>query len=184
MKNIMRNIIYVLALYLSCSVAYAQQGFHTVGVGAEGALPLGDFGEAYGIGYGATGKAFYGISEIGDITGTLGYMRFGIKESSDFMSGHIAMIPIMFGYRHNFGGFYGEPQLGFVNLKSKIKMDLGGLEEFFGGFGSGSSSTTKFSLGLGGGMLFGDWDLGARFQILDNMNFLGVRIGYNFSIAK
>lgn len=180
----MKNITYLLALCLLCSVGYAQQGFHSVGIGVEGALPIGNFGDAYGIGYGATGKALYGITEKGDITGTLGYMRFGIKESSDFLSGHMAMIPIMFGYRHDFGGFYGEPQLGLVNLKSKIKMDLGGLEDIFGGFGSGSSSTTKFSLGLGGGLLFGDWDLGARFQIIDNMNFLGVRLGYNFSLAK
>lgn len=180
----MKNIIYVLALYLLCSVSYAQQGFHSVGIGAEGALPLGNFGDAYGIGYGATGKAFYGISELGDITGTLGYMRFGMKGSNDNFSGHMALIPIMFGYRHNFGGFYGEPQLGLMNVKAKVKMDLGGYEDIFGGFGSGSSSTTKFSLGLGGGLLFGDWDLGARFQILDNMNFLGVRLGYNFSLAK
>jgi hypothetical protein len=91
------------------------------------------------------------------------------------------MIPIMFGYRHDFGGLYGEPQIGLMMVKSKVKMDFGGLGDIFGDIG-GSASTTKISFGLGGGYVFGDWDLGARFQIVDNANFLGVRIGYNFSL--
>lgn len=160
-------------------LSYAQQGFHKVNVGAEVALPLGDFGNAYGIGFGATGKVFYGISEQGDITGSLGYIRFGMKEDQDMMSGNMGMIPIMFGYRHDFGGLYGEPQLGLMMLSSKVKFDDMGL-----GLSSmsGTHSQTKVSFGLGGGYMFGDWDLGARFQIVDNLNFLGLRIGYNFSL--
>lgn len=182
----MKKIIYILTLALMSHIGYAQQGFHKVGVGAEIGLPLGDFGDAYGIGFGATAKGFYGITEQGDITGTLGYLHFGIKESNEYMSGSMGMIPIMFGYRHDFGGLYGEPQLGLAILQSKVKMDfgdLGGLGGLFGDLsGSGSSSTTKVSFGLGGGYVFGDWDLGARFQITDNMNFLGLRIGYNFAL--
>jgi hypothetical protein len=177
----MKKIAYVLVLALVSSVSYAQQGFHKVGVGAEVALPLGDFGEGFGIGFGGTGKAFYGISEQADITGTLGYLHFGMKDESEFMSGSMSMIPIMFGYRHDFGGLYGEPQIGLMMVKSKVKMDFGGLGDIFGDIG-GSASTTKISFGLGGGYVFGDWDLGARFQIVDNANFLGVRIGYNFSL--
>lgn len=181
--NTIQKTLCVLALTLISSYGFAQKGFNGIGAGAEIALPLGDFGEAFGIGFGATGKAFYGISENGDITGTLGYLHFGMKEGGGMVSGSMGMIPIMFGYRHDFGGLYGEPQIGLMAVKSKVKMDLGGLEEILGGIGgSGSSSTTKVSFGLGGGYVFGSWDLGARFQILDNMNFLGARIGYNFSL--
>lgn len=175
----MKKIYFVLALTCISVLSYAQQGFHKVNVGAEIALPLGNFGNAYGIGFGATGKAFYGISEQGDITGTLGYMRFGMKGGTDMMSGSMGMIPIMFGYRHDFGGFYGEPQLGLMMVSSKVKFDDMGLG--LSGL-SGTHSQTKVSFGLGGGYVFGDWDLGARFQIIDNLNFLGLRIGYNFSL--
>lgn len=175
----MKKVYFVLALTCISVLSYAQEGFHKINVGAEVALPLGNFGNAYGVGFGATGKAFYGVSEKGDITGTLGYMRFGMKEDNNMVSGSMGMIPIMFGYRHDFGGFYGEPQLGLMMVSSKVKFnDMGlGLSGL-----SGTHSQTKVSFGLGGGYMFGDWDLGARFQIIDNLNFLGLRIGYNFSL--
>ncbi len=178
-KNIIEKLICALALTSICSFGYAQKGLHkVVGVAAEVALPLGDFGNAYGVGLGATGKAFYGVTEKGAITGTLGYLRFGMKEDSNTMSGSMGMIPIMFGYRHDFGGLYAEPQIGIMMLKSKVKFDDMGLG--LAGM-SGTHSTSKVSLGLGGGYVFGDWDLAARFQLVDNLNFIGVRIGYNFS---
>lgn len=180
--NIMRKFTYILILTLTCSLSYAQQGFHKLGVGAELGLPLGDFGEAYSIGFGATAKGFYGITAQGDITGTLGYLHFGIKESNEYMSGSMGMIPIMIGYRHDFGGFYGEPQLGLAILKSTVKMDFGGFGDLFDDLNSsGSSSTTKATFGLGGGYVFGQWDIGARFQITDNMNFL--RLAYRLPLC-
>lgn len=178
--NRMKKILLTTCILCIVWVANAQKkGFHGIGVGAEIALPMGDFGEGFGIGFGATGKAFYGITEQGDITGTVGYIHFGMKDESEFVSGSMGMIPIMFGYRHDFGGWYGEPQIGLMMLKSKVTMDDMG----FGLSGlSGSHSTTKISFGLGGGYVFGDWDMGARFQVVDNANFLGLRVGYNFSL--
>lgn len=178
--NNFKSFYLTTALICLGLLSYAQSGFHTIGVGAEVALPTGDFGKAYNIGIGATGKAYYGITEKGDITGTIGYIRFGLDEDTGYMSGSMSMIPIMFGYRHDFEGLYVEPQLGLMMLTSKVTFtnDMGiGL-----GAMSGSSSETKFGLGLGGGYQFGNWDLGARYQIVDNLNFLGVRVGYNFSL--
>ncbi len=176
----MKKILTTAFILCAVLTANAQnKGFHTVNAGVELGMPIGDFGNAYGIGFGATGKALYGITEKGDITGTLGYIHFGLKNESESVSGSMGMIPIMFGYRHDFGGLYGEPQLGLMVVKSKIDFD--GAGSGLTGFG-GSTSTSKISLGLGGGYMFGDWDLGARFQIIDNLNFLGVRVGYNFSL--
>lgn len=153
-------------------MSYAQEGFHKIGVGAEIALPMGDFSNGYSVGFGATGKAFYSISEDGDITGTLGYLYFGMK-STDYMSGHASIIPLQFGYHHNFDGLYVEPQLGLMFVTAKIK------ETGMFGF-EASNSETKFSLGIGGGYEYGDWDFGLRYQILEHANFIGLRIGYNF----
>lgn len=173
MKTIFTTALILCAVFV---VNAQSKGFHTINAGAELSLPIGDFGSAYGIGFGATGKALYGITDQGDITGTLGYIHFGMKNTDSTVSGSMSMIPIMFGYRHNFDGFYAEPQLGLTMVKSKVNFDDMGY-----GF-SGSVSATKLSIGLGGGYVFGDWDLAARFQIVDNLNFFGIRIGYNFSL--
>lgn len=177
--NLSKKFYCTLFFVCMSVLGYAQTGFHKVGVGAEIALPMGNFGSAYGIGFGATGKAFYGLSEKADITGTLGYIHFGMKNVNNMMSGSMGMIPIMFGYRHDFGGLYAEPQLGLMMLRSKVTFEESG----FGLSGmSGTYSTSKISFGLGGGYTFDDWDLGARLQIVDNLSFLAVRIGYNFSL--
>lgn len=179
--NSITKTLCVFALTFIGTATFAQTGFHKVGAGAEVALPMGDFGQAYGIGFGITGKVFYGINEKSDITGTLGYLHFGMKNDSDMMSGSMGMIPVMFGYRYDFGGLYGEPQIGLMAMRSKVKFNDSGLGGMFSDL-SGTSSTNKVSFGLGGGYAFGDWDLGARFQIVDNLNFIGVRVGYNFSL--
>lgn len=169
----------ILCTLLALNVSAQDKGFHTINAGVELGLPIGNFGNAYGIGFGATGKALYGITEQGDLTGTLGYIHFGMKNTGASMTGSMGMIPIMFGYRHDFGGIYGEPQLGLMIVKSKINFD--GMGGGMAGFG-GSASSSKVSVGLGGGYMFGDWDLGARFQIVDNLNFIGIRVGYNFAL--
>lgn len=178
--NVIGTMLCILTLIFAGTLCFAQTGFHRINAGAEIGLPVGDFGNAYGIGFGATGKAFYNINDKVDITGKLGYLHFAMKDDHDMMSGSMGMIPIMFGYRYNFGGFYGEPQLGFTNLRSKVKFNDSGLGGMLSSL-SGNSSTTKVSFALGGGYSFEDWDLGAHFQIVDQLNFFGLRVGYNFS---
>jgi len=176
----MKKILLTVSLLSIVGIANAQmRGFHTIGAGVEVALPMGDFGDGFGIGFGATGKVFYGITEQGDITGTLGYIHFSMKDESEYMSGSMGMIPIMFGYRHNFDGFYVEPQLGITSVRSKVTIKDMGM-----GFGNVSSSysDTKVSFAAGAGYVFGTWDLSARFQAVDNANFIGLRVGYNFEL--
>lgn len=175
----LKNFMMIIALLSVSSFSYAQKGFNTIGANVEFGVPIGDFGQAYGVGFGASGKVFYGISEAGSATGSLGFMRFGIKEDSQFMSGSMSMIPFQVGYRHLFGSLYGEPQLGLMVLRSKVSFDDMGLG--LSGL-SGTSSTTKVTLGLGGGYLMNSWDLGAKFQIVDNLNFFGLSVGYHFSL--
>lgn len=166
-----------MAFFMLGLGAMAQSGFYKVSAGADMALPMGDFSNGYSIGFGATGKVFYGISEDGDITGTLGYLYFGMK-NDEYVSGHVGMIPLQFGYKHDFGDFYVEPQLGlmFLSFKAEVK-DLGWVRGAYG-----TASETKFSLGIGGGYVFGDWDVGVRYQIVEYANFIGARIAYSFSI--
>ncbi|MDX1326139.1 MAG: hypothetical protein R3299_00445 [Arenibacter sp.] len=155
-------------------VGFAQDGFHKIGVGAEIGLPMGNFSNGYNVGIGATGKIYYGLNDDANITGTLGYIRFGLDAGPD-ASGHLGMIPIMFGYHHSFDGWYVEPQVGLVSLNSKFSNT---------GFGAGAwnYSSTEVSLSLGGGYSMGDWDFGLRYHIVSNANFLGARVAYKFEL--
>lgn len=178
-RKTFKNFMMIIALLTVSSFSYAQKGFNTISAQVDLGLPIGDFGQAYNVGFGASGKVFYGITEAGSATGSLGFMRYGIKEDSEYMSGSMTMVPIQVGYRHLFGSLYGEPQLGLMVLRSNVKFDDMGIG--LSGY-SGSSSTTKVTLGLGGGYMMNSWDLGARFQIVDNLNFFGVSVGYHFSL--
>lgn len=173
------NALLILGFIMIGSFAYAQEGFNKITVGAELALPVGDLSNLSSIGFGATGKVFYGLTNESSITGTLGYIHFPMK-SHPGMSGHVGMIPLQFGYYHDFGGFYIEPQLGLSFMNTKLEMK--GMDDFFGFDFSGTSSETKFGLGLGGGYNFGDWDVGVRYQIIQHANFLGARVAYSFDI--
>lgn len=177
MKKILTT---ALILYATLAVNAQQEGFHKISIGAEGALPIGDFGEGNNIGFGASGKVHYGITQQADITGMVGYLHFGMKNDTEYISARTGILPVLFGYRHRFDTFYVEPQVGFAHVLSKVtvKDDLGmGLSEW-----GGSASATKFSAAAGGGLEFGSWDLGARFQLIDNLNFLSIRLAYSLSL--
>lgn len=174
-----KYLLIVTAFIFMSSMTYAQKGRITASLGADVALPLGDFGEYSKIGFGGTGKGHYGISDQGDITLTLGYLSFGSKGSNDFMSIKTGMVPIMPGYRHKFDSFYLEPQLGLMSLKTKVKSSI--LDDYgFGSFGS-AGSASYFSYALGGGIMLDRLDLGVRFQGVSSggsLHFIGARIGY------
>src|SRR5690606_11452452 len=93
-KNIMKKFVLIIALS-TCMyfMAAAQKGDIGIGAGIDIGLPIGNFGEGYGIGFGASAKGLYGISDAGQVTLTLGFLRFGMKDGSDLVSGSAALIP-------------------------------------------------------------------------------------------
>ena len=172
-----KQLLIISFLFLFVGFATAQKGNILISLGADVALPLGDFGDYSNIGIGGTAKGHYGISDAGDITFTTGYISFGSKGSNEFMSIKTAIIPFMPGYRHTFDGFYVEPQIGLVSYKTKVKSDI--LDGF--GMGSASGSSSHFSFAAGVGKMFGNLDVSARFQMISSggsANFIAARVGY------
>jgi len=161
----------ILMLFMFGSIAYAQEGFHKMNVGVDLALPMGDLSNMSSIGFGVSGKAYYGLDQEMNITGSLGYLHFSAKDG--FAS--ISMIPLMFGFDYDFGGFYVEPKLGLVFASYKV--DWGGF-----GLGSYTASSTEFGIGLGGGYRIDNLDFGAHFNIVNNLNYFGLRAAYSFDI--
>lgn len=173
---------FMLACLLTATVSiatYAQQGAIHINGGIDGAFPLGDLGESYGVGFGATVKGLYGISDAGQVGLTLGYIGFGSKEDlGDGNSASFGVIPVLALYRHHFGSFYVEPQIGLSANRFKVKVS--GVD--FGG----TASTTSLGYAAGIGYLIGNIDLSARYQGFSqngsSSGFAGLRVAYNFTL--
>lgn len=183
MKKILTSVFLLVAFF--ATTAFAQKGDITIGAGIDVGLPIGDFGEGYGVGIGATAKGMYGLSDAGQATLTLGFIRFGLKDTPDGMSGSAGLIPVLAGYRHRFDDLYAEGQIGLTVVRSSVTVK--GLEGIPGlGSIGGSSSKTNFGYAFGGGYLFNNWDLGLRFQGVSgeggSLNFVALRVGYNFAL--
>lgn len=179
----MRKIVLLIAIStLTYFTAAAQQGDIGISAGIDVGLPIGNFGERNGIGFGASAKGLYGISDAGQVTLTLGFLRFGMKDGNDLVSGSVALIPVLPGYRHLFGNLYAEGQVGLTAVRTSMKVK----KNDFGVAGSASASRTNLGYGIGGGYLMGNWDLGLRFQGVSgnggSLDLVGVRVAYSFQI--
>src|SRR5688572_2756940 len=119
----MKKVLFtMIAIGLFSLTTLAQKGRVQIGVGAEVALPNGDFNTISKTGFGGSVKAMYGISNRGQITLTSGYQAFATKEFFKEILGadkiNSSIIPVLAGYRHYFKGFYLEPQAGYGFFKT------------------------------------------------------------------
>lgn len=176
-----RVYLVLLGTVLFSAAGFAQKGNNQVSVAADVAIPTGDLGDATSIGLGATVKGLYGIGTAGQITFTTGYTAFSAKKElkdalgADKMSQGV--IPFLAGYRHNFNGFFAEPQIGYGVYSSKIK----------GGMFDSKDSDGAFTWAIGAGYVFNQKvEAGLRYQSAskngESTGFLGIRVGYNFSL--
>jgi len=181
MLNMKKLVLASLLTAVFSITTYAQKGAIQLNGGIDIGLPIGNFGEAYGLGFGGTVKGLYGINDEGQVGLTLGYIHFGTKEDlGDGNSVSLGVIPILALYRHSFGKLYVEPQIGFSSIRSKVNFSGAGFN--FGG----SASSTSFSFAAGVGYMLGNIDLSARYQSFSQggsgAGFAGLRVAYNFSL--
>ena len=151
-------------------LSQAQKGNNQIGVAFEAGIPVGDFGNAVKTGFGGSLKGLLGVGEAGQVTLTAGYTTFTFKDASDV---HFNIVPILLGYRHNFSGFYVEPQAGYGSYAFKQ---------------SGVSvSTGEFTWAIGLGYAMSGFDIGARYQAASKdgstTGLVGLHVGYNFSLG-
>ncbi len=164
-------ITLVFAFFAICSV-FAQGRFS---VGPELALPMGNFGDAFGLGIGGSARYEGTINDNLNWMATAGYISYAEKNSSGVTA---SMIPIQGGIKYyfteSFNGFYASGDLGFSIVGAKAS--------FLGQ--SLSTSETKFSLAPGIGYHLGSIDISARYQIISDASYLGFRVAYVFGGAK
>ena len=176
----MRRILFSLALSVILSLAaHAQSGNNQISIGAEAGIPTGkDASKTTKIGIGGSIKVLFGIGSAGQITLTSGYMALGGKNLPEGVKANLKIIPIMAGYRQNFGGFYVEPQAGVGLLKQKATYQ--GENE--------TISATKFTWAVGAGYVINNIDLGVRYQRSEfedgSISLVGIKITYNIPIGR
>lgn len=175
-QHFMKKLFLAICIAAVSVTSYGQKGTK-IGVGADFGIPTGDFGEGFKTGFGGYAKGLFGISEAGQITFTTGYSSFKAKGSTSDEKATWSIIPLLAGYRHNFSGFYAEPQVGYSINSAKVKVD--GI--------SASSSDGAFAWAVGFGYVIKDVDFGARYQSAHKdggtISLVGIHVGYNFSLG-
>ena len=177
----MKRILVVLAAVLCLTVVSNAQKDLSVSVGPVIAIPMGDFGDIYGMGFGLTARGEYPFSKELIGIATIGYVRWsGDLAGFDYTS---SLIPIRVGIKYNLNkvtpGLYALGELG-IHFYS-TSWEGGGYE--------GDDSSTELALVIGGGyetdlsktMIL---DLSGAFVIVSDANYLEIRGGLKFPIGK
>ena len=187
----MLSIVVILIFAFSMSNTFAQ-GKNHVSIGANIALPMGTFGDLAGVGIGGTATFEMGFTP--NITGvaTAGYISFGGKDFTDVYYSYsygYSVIPIMVGAKYYFTPgvpFYGIAQIGFqiFNANYSSTVNVPGYYNFSG---SASGSSTEFAFAVGAGYEIpvgtsGAIDVTGTFNLVSNLNYIGARVGYRFSL--
>lgn len=171
----MKKLVVMLALIAgSVSFAAAQGRFS---VGPEVAIPMGDFGDAVGLGIGASVRYEAPINENLSWMGTVGFISFA-KKSIDTGFGDVdlsaSIIPIQAGIKYyfteSFNGFYAGAEAGLNLLKAKTSFDGE----------SDSESETKFGFAPQIGYHISMIDISARYQVIADADYFGIRVAYVF----
>ena len=166
----------ILAALLPVSL-FAQQepGFNKMSLGAnlEVSLPVGDFSNFAGTGFGGNVKFQYGTNFRGAFTASLGYLSWGSKDLGLGGSVKPSTFSFLVGGKYYFAdGLYGSLEGGvyFVNYT---------YENVIGAEGN----TSRFMMPIGVGYQKSGFEVGVRyFMFHTDFNNFSFTVGYNFML--
>lgn len=186
MKKVLSVLTLLVLLTMVTGVASAQNKMG-ISVQAGVFLPTGDFGDGAGTGFGGTGTFLYDVSPMFQVTGSVGYAKWGPKE--DLPSGYdysLSTVPVLVGGRYSFGKDNFMPyvlaELGLHFLSSTV-------EDPF--FGKRSDSSTKFGFAPGVGFVYKfnpkvGLDVNVKYDIIStegsSTTYVGVNAGVSFAL--
>ncbi len=169
MKKIILSAILVSSLAFGANAQ--KESELKFNVGAELGLPLGNFSDLVGLGFGASFQGAYGLTDNLMATGSLGYMTFGGKTVTSggvtISSEAFSYVPFKVGIK-----FMASEQ---VYLQPEIGLAIG----------TSKGSGTNFMFAIGGGyMLSENLSAGIRYESISStggsFNILGGRFAYHF----
>ncbi|MCZ7602416.1 MAG: hypothetical protein C4543_07740 [Ignavibacteriales bacterium] len=187
----MKKVLFtVLVLLMVVSLTQAQEK-GKMGVSVQGgiALPTGDFGDGYDMGFGGRGMFMYYLNQNMAITGTAGFFTWSGKDDFDAT---FTTIPVMAGIKYFMGKGDFKPyvsgQLGMYFSSFEYTVDFG---PFFGGEQTVDDSGSDFGIALGGGFLMPlgktmNLDVSAEYDIIftegSSTSYLGILAGLAFAL--
>ncbi|MBX2981948.1 MAG: outer membrane beta-barrel protein [Flavobacteriales bacterium] len=193
----MKKITLGLAAFAFAGGLMAQS--NQISLGVDLAMPLGDFGDAYGLGVGPT--AGFELP-IGDNLGVTLQVSYDIlmpkSEVKDFIKS-ASMLPAQLGLKYYFQdqqeGFYGHAQLGIHSVSTKSEeittpgVPALGIPDRV--TPSQTTSSTNFSWAIGVGYQLEKLDLGLRYNSISPdsdvdgakaSSYIGLRVAYLISL--
>ncbi len=175
----MKKVMFVLMFALLVSSVFA--GEMSFGVNGELALPMGDFGDSAGMGFGGSVQGEYGINEQLIGTASVGYLMWNGKDEWEDMNFKWSCIPIKAGAKYNIGesGLYGIFELGMYMFAFEFDYEFMG----YSVKGDDTESEFGFAPGVGYQMPIGEsmkLDISAQYEIAGDFDFLGIDIGLRF----
>lgn len=156
--------------------------------GLEIALPMGDFADAYSLGYGLSVGGELPVGDNLGVTATAGYILLSPSDDLSDIVKNAAMIPAQVGAKYYFSeqqeGPYAHAQVGIHSVSVTTEdIEVGGLT-----IEGESDSETNLSWAIGAGFFLNESiDIGVRFNSItssedevDASSYIGLRAGYNF----
>ncbi len=175
-----KHLVIILGLvFLLAFTSVNAQSKIGLSVGPELALPMGSFGDAAGMGFGATIGAEMNVAENINAFAKVGYLMFGEKEIAGISKFKWSGIPILVGAKYYFGngGFYSLAETGFHLWTAETTVT------FFGVSATTDVTSTEFSYGVGVGYEVGSFDINAKYAGAGSgVSYIGVRAAYKFAL--
>jgi opacity protein-like surface antigen len=184
----MKRILSVLMVVFLAAGFINAQSKMALGINAGIALPMGDFGDNYDMGFGGNALFVYHASPNADVTFTAGYLTWSGKDSNDVT---FSSIPVMVGGKYLFGK---DKLHGYVNGELGahfVTVDLPEYEILGETYGGGSESDTYFGWGAGAGVLYQighnmDLDFNVKYNMIMSENtstdYVSIMIGLLFGL--
>jgi hypothetical protein len=156
-------------------------GKSTLGANFELSVPVGDFSNYGGIGYGGNVKYQYGAETRSVFTATAGYIVWGKKDYGNTTTPGVGAESVQWkafnlfaGGKYYFApGFFGTLEGGVYFLSASYE----------GGLAAATGTATYFMLPIGLGYQKSGFEVGVRYMLLHpDFNQFSFTVGYNFAI--
>jgi hypothetical protein len=176
----MKQSVVVAALCLVLTplavLAQGEPGWDKMSLGAnfEASIPVGDFGDVAGTGYGGNLRYQLGQGPRTVFTATAGYLVWTAKDQEANTSIQPKAFNIFLGGKYYLAeGLYGSLEGGLYFVSYTYTGNVIGAE----------GSTTRFMLPIGLGFQKSGFEVGVRYMILDvDFPAFSVLAGYNFPL--
>lgn len=145
----MKKSFLLVAAVVMMAFAVNTNAQMAVGIQGSLALPTGDVGDLYDMGFGGTGTFLYSVTPEIQVTGSVGYLMFSGKDLYDGFD--FSIIPIMVGGRYNFEAGSVKP---YVSAEVGLAMSsMSGEVSFYGYTYEVDESGSDFAIAPGAGIV-------------------------------